>query len=1031
MVHAGSKLKNEEELASHVRKALSSDGLGPKSKHVRWCSVYTWDTSDGASFWNAIRALPVSGQDQVAIKALILIHKVIREGHPSVLEEAHTHVDWLRNTTNVSLYNSRGYVIIIKGYANFLISKLQVHRNHREFDSIFTYNEYIALKRVKDPNEGFETTSDLINLLEKIDSLQKLIFTSFKLGSSNEINISALAPLVEESHALYQFLVSFLTAMHKTVPTAEQALSPLRIRFNSVHTALYYFYKNSKTIRYLVSIVDIPTLSKAPPEFIEKSAVSDAKPPDDKPVPVKSQYAPLSTNTPDLQNNDNLNISDLIEYEKRLHNEIEQELGKQNNLYSSSMPKLNQINEQNIQEIVTFTNNSYNQQPNPYVTHNSTTMPDLQSLINYIRMLLSQNHILKMQLENSQNELNNLKRHSSELQMKLTQFSTLLAERDRKISTLDDLLIKNENENLEFSKMIQDTKKTWEDKYNSLAGLYTSLRNEHISVLESLKVIKLNNYKVMQDNAQEIDGLRKCILERDNIINSLRASENSLNDEHERVSRELQIKSNFEAVVKDNMMLLQQDMQKLDLSKSEEEKKHLEELKKLNELNESNKNQLAKKDEEISYFISERNIYQQNLNMIIGENEANIRSTIDKVVDYICQLMDELFYSIKDPPYRVNNFLPENVFLPLGMINDLVNSLYSATSDFYSNTKNYLELTLLLIGVPIYINDLLINCSSLESFHYSGSEQQLNECLELVVISLKNQIRHSSPSHFNSNDINEKVKKTAEAVSKLTELLSHEAPKQLPPKTANLEEEMQVFEEDTKKSSDKMKEIIEQSKHKLPDNIDPHILNLIMDVLTAAATMAKRTCDAQRDIEKKDSQSTLSGEKLYRKSEMWRNGLISAGRLISDACLTLVEDASGLLNFTRTNEQVLISAQEIGAGAVHLITAARVRSYPGQESHNLLEQACAFLRSAVKKLVSESISISNELVSQKGLPPGTENPDVHFNDTSDLISDRMIKKMEIEQKIKIIEIEKQLSDSRFELGKILKMAYTKKKSDAE
>jgi hypothetical protein len=70
------------------------------------------------------------------------------------------------------------------------------------------------LKSINDPNEGYETISDLMTLQDQIDSFQKLIFSYFRSGANNECRISALVGLVQESYGIYKFITSMLRAMH-------------------------------------------------------------------------------------------------------------------------------------------------------------------------------------------------------------------------------------------------------------------------------------------------------------------------------------------------------------------------------------------------------------------------------------------------------------------------------------------------------------------------------------------------------------------------------------------------------------------------------------------------------------------------------------------------------------------------------------------------------------------------------------------------------------------------------------------------
>ncbi|KAG5456678.1 MAG: ANTH domain-containing protein [Olpidium bornovanus] len=117
------------------------------------------------------------------------------------------------------------------------------------------------MKGTDDPNEGYETISELMDLQDKIDHFQKLIFAHFRANSNNECRIAALVPLVEESNGIYTFLTSMLVAMHKRVDAME-ALQPLRHRFNLQHYALRKFYYECSNLKYLTSLITVPTLGQ-------------------------------------------------------------------------------------------------------------------------------------------------------------------------------------------------------------------------------------------------------------------------------------------------------------------------------------------------------------------------------------------------------------------------------------------------------------------------------------------------------------------------------------------------------------------------------------------------------------------------------------------------------------------------------------------------------------------------------------------------------------------------------------------------
>ena len=113
------------------------------------------------------------------------------------------------------------------------MAKLRFHRLRPEFNGLFEYEEYVTLKGIDDPNEGYvidvvyhhlfsyvfsyETISDLMQLQDQIESFQKMVFSHFRVSANNECRISALVPLVKESWGIYRFITSMLRAMYRSL----------------------------------------------------------------------------------------------------------------------------------------------------------------------------------------------------------------------------------------------------------------------------------------------------------------------------------------------------------------------------------------------------------------------------------------------------------------------------------------------------------------------------------------------------------------------------------------------------------------------------------------------------------------------------------------------------------------------------------------------------------------------------------------------------------------------------------------------
>lgn len=114
---------------------------------------------------------------------------------------------------------------------------------------------------------SFETIMDLMNLQDDIDSFQKLIFAHFRGSANNECRISALVPQVKESYGIYRFIISMLRAMYRRTGS-EDALEPLKERYDAQHYALRKFYYECSNLKYLTGLINVPKLPAVRPFFL-------------------------------------------------------------------------------------------------------------------------------------------------------------------------------------------------------------------------------------------------------------------------------------------------------------------------------------------------------------------------------------------------------------------------------------------------------------------------------------------------------------------------------------------------------------------------------------------------------------------------------------------------------------------------------------------------------------------------------------------------------------------------------------------
>lgn len=141
----------------------------------------------------------------------------------------------------------------------------------------------------------YETISDLMNLQDQIEQFQKLVFAHFRHSVNNECRISALVPQVKESYNIYRFITSMLRAMHRRTGDND-ALEPLRTRYNSQHNSLRKFYFECSNLKYLTGLINVPKLGADPPNLMDNGEAPQLP---KRPPAIKSPTPPPAAPTPD------------------------------------------------------------------------------------------------------------------------------------------------------------------------------------------------------------------------------------------------------------------------------------------------------------------------------------------------------------------------------------------------------------------------------------------------------------------------------------------------------------------------------------------------------------------------------------------------------------------------------------------------------------------------------------------------------------------------------------------------------------
>ncbi|KAF9427186.1 sla2 Src-like adaptor 2 [Entomortierella beljakovae] len=1029
----------DAELLLHIKKATSSEETAPKQKHVRASIVYTWDHRSSGAVWHAFRTQPLLGDEVQTFKALISAHKIIRDGHPVVLKEAQNEADWLDQCArSTSQYDGRGYSTLIRNYVDFLHSKLRFHINHREFNGTFDYKEYISLKSIDDPNEGYETITDLMNLQDQIDQFQKLVFTTFRPSSNNECRIAALVPLVEESYAIYKFNTSMLRAMHKRTNNPE-GLALLRQRYNAQHYALIKFYYECTNLKYLTSLITVPKLSQDPPNLLG----TDSPPmtPQRKPV-VKE--TPPQTPDPDWAAQQREIAKKQREYEleqQRLQQQREMEMAEK------------QVEALRIQQ-------SYEEQQ---------------------RLQMERERLQREQLQRDQMQRQaegryaELERDVLALRGQYERDQMLINQYDQRVKGLEQemqLLNLNAQQQLAAKdSMIQSTQEQvniWKSKYEALAKLYSQLRQEHLELLSKFKAVQLKANSA-QEAVDKMEKMQKeikdkalqmadLVRERDRARNELLRWQNTQNDEIARLKRDLEMangrvedlgrsKSSEVGAMMAKFNREKQDLEDLAnrrqreidslVRQMEDQKAEIERMQ--IESEEERAVLEASLDETLLELATlkdgqteESSILYDRIDEMSSAHKRKLQQILDSILETCVSKVEESVYNLETPTQLGNQTAtPEFTLSVIEKCQtsstefELALMQYLRTST--SNDVNQIEAIRTALAFSQSIGEVLNDAKGItrlakkdedaeEIIRQARNSAQVVE--EFFTKVMSSHLGGLSPERAIATitRANEDVQMNLERLAKSAENL---IPKNNQSSKLDLgdmvEAEMgnaaRIIEEATARLQALMTKPKNDGLSAFELQVNASILESAMAMMQAIGHLIKCATISQQEIVAQGRGSSTNAA-FYKKNNRWTEGLISAAKSVAMATTLLVETADGVISKTHSMEQMLVASNEVAAATAQLVAASRVKANFMSKAQDNLERASKAVTEASRALVRAVKAIMEREMKQREAQIDYQNMNAHE-----------FKIKEMSQQVEILKLEKELTLARRVLGEMRKVSY--------
>lgn len=759
----------EVDLQNSVKKACNNDEVPPKRKHVRACIVYTWDHKNSRAFWNAVKIQPLQSDEVQLFKALIMIHKVLQEGHPNTLKDAYRNRDFLSSLSSVFPSHGTAYGRLINQYDRFILQKLDFHRNNPGFNGIFEYEEYISLRAVNDPNEGFESIFQLMDLQDLINDLQKLIFATINQTPNNLCKVSALVPLISESYGIYKFCTSMLRAMYQQLGD-DEALKMLFERFDSQHFVLRDFYTDCHAIKFLTSLITIPRLSNNPPNL----QVTDEGTPISRPRSVSTENTPQISSQPtsnfEAPPNPPPAVDQLFNQQTGILFQQQQEQERiQRDL---EMQRLQQLEQQQLQQRL-FEEQQREQEKRFVQEQQALQQQQSQQQQTRVSELEHDLLMFKNQYDNDQLLLQQYDARVKNLETELMNFNNTatqqIASKDEQIKNLEDQIL------------------NWTKKYESLAKLYSQLRQEHLNLLSKFKKIQqkinsaqesiLKKEKFEKDLKAKTVELADLIRERDRArmdLDRVRASKDqeieNLNAELRELNSQASESGKLQSLNLSNiiskheteMNLLRRELAQKDLRlKDAGDSFELQDRLKEKDI------ELEIAQESLKYALEELSISKNDnedvvnaeIDHILLKNIDKLRNLIDIFLENNIKRVQDIKHELSSPMQAGNlNSTPEYLLSIVELCQDTANDFATTFNSFIAegkqayddNDNTYSEIILSSSELTASVNDLMLNSKGITKLIQKLEEDNLLSLVSNTLSSTEKYFRELKSDRLNT-----------------------------------------------------------------------------------------------------------------------------------------------------------------------------------------------------------------------------------------------------------------------------------------
>uniref|UniRef100_A0A452IZ97 Huntingtin-interacting protein 1-related protein n=1 Tax=Gopherus agassizii TaxID=38772 RepID=A0A452IZ97_9SAUR len=949
--------------AMSISKAINTQEAPVKEKHARRIILGTHHEKGAFTFWSYAIGLPLPSSSILSWKFCHVLHKVLRDGHPNVLQDCQRYRSNIRETGDLW---------------------------HPDFPPGLEVTDEVLEKAAgTDVNNIFQLTVEMFDYmdceLKLTESVLRQLSTAMAVSqmSSVQCRLAPLIQVIQDCSHLYHYTVQLMFKLHACLPA--DTLQGHRDRFHEQFRSLKNFFKRASDMLYFKRLIQIPRLPESPPNFLRASALAEHV----KPVVVIPEEAPEDEEPENL-----IEISTAPSVEQQNMSDIfEQTFGPPNGIRDDRDLQIENLKKE--VDLLRAELEKIKLEAQRYITQ-------LKAQINSLEAELEEQRKQKQKALVDNEQLRDEVERLQRAQLESSRTQGLYVEAEKKASATEMRYAKLKEKHSELINTHAELLRKNADTAKQLTVTQQS-QEEVARVKEQLafqmEQVKRESEMKLEDQTLQMEQLKKELEakkeELTQIQSSLSHSKQAGSELHSQVEALHAEKDSLRKSVSEKeceLLSVKGLIQEKELLLNQEAERSAKEIRELQGKLMEKKNQ-------------EQSLQQKLLDDQFGMLQGTVKEAENIIQDAIAKLDDPLHIRCTSSP----DYLISRAQAAL----ESVNSLETGQGQYVTNMTDATGLVAALAQFAHLTADTIVNGSATSHMAPTDHADKLTEtCRDCGHQSLGYLNELKDKQLLRQANL-EDVRRTLQGILQLGQELR---PKSLDIKQEELgdmvDKEMSSTSAAIEDAVRRIEEMMNQARNKSSGvklEVNERILNSCTDLMKAIRLLVMTSTNLQKEIVE-SGRGAATTQEFYAKNSRWTEGLISASKAVGWGATQLVESADRVVLQTGKYEELIVCSHEIAASTAQLVAASKVKADKNSRNLGKLQECSRNVNEMAANVVASTKS-------------GQEQ--IEDKDTMDFSGMSLIKlkKEEMETQVKVLELEKKLENERIRLGELRKKHY--------